>query len=139
MTDIKDVQRIVIGMATAALALAACTSAANSRQQVAAIRTAAPMSQPGRFAPCSVQTFIVRGVKYQVQFARNGAVQRYVISGNTQNEESNHDALESLQNRFGPEGLNAPPVRIIAFKTGYGGMKIPTKTIDSCDRITTMQ
>ena len=124
-------------MAAAALALAACTSAANSQQHTVAANTAAP--QPGRAAPCSVQTFTIRGVKYQVQFARNGAVQRYVISGNTQNEESNHDALESLQNRFGAEGVNAPPLRIVAFKTGYGGMKIPTKTVDSCGRVTTME
>ena len=68
-------------------------------------------------------------------FARNGAVQQYVLTQTSHNVERDHDVLKELEAKYGPEGINAPPVKIVSFRPGSGGMMIPDKAIDSCGRI----
>ena len=45
-------------------------------------------------------------------------------------------ALVAAEARYGPEAINAPPVRVTSFKPGPGGMMIPDKAVDSCGRVT---
>ena len=69
-------------------------------------------------------------------FAKNGAVQSYVIVSGQQNAEAVHDFLLIAQRQYGPQGIDAPPLHILSFKpgTGGGGMMIPDKAVDSCGR-----
>jgi hypothetical protein len=88
---------------------------------------------------CGEELVSSHGMKARVLFARNGAVERYIITGEHQNPEDEHDFLLALQKRGGPEGINAPPLRITAFKQGYGGVAIPVRGVDSCGRTLTFQ
>jgi hypothetical protein len=85
---------------------------------------------------CGQTMFSSSGVVYAVVFAKNGAVQQYLLQTSSHNQERDHDALLAAQQKYGPEAINAPPVKIISFKPGAGGMMIPDKAIDSCGRIT---
>ena len=79
-----------------------------------------------------------RGIVMQILFARNGAVQQYRPMQGRQNTEATNDMRIALQKKYGPAGVDAPPVRIISFKSdGSGGMMIPDKAIDSCGRTLT--
>ena len=81
-----------------------------------------------------------KGISVRVLFAKNGAVQRYIVVENdTHNQEDANDAILDLQKRFGPEGSSAPPLRVVSFKQGDGGMMIPDKAIDSCGRTLSFQ
>lgn len=85
---------------------------------------------------CGEATFSSNGVTYHVLFAKNGAVQQYLLARSSGNTEQDHDALKEAQNQYGPEGMNAPPLRIISFRPGPGGMMVPDKAVDSCGRVT---
>jgi len=76
------------------------------------------------------------GVVLRVLFAKNRAVQSYVIVSGSDNEEAVHDFLIIAQEKYGPQGINAPPLHIVSFKSvhGGGGMQIPDKAVDSCGR-----
>jgi len=80
-----------------------------------------------------------KGIEIKVLFAKNGAVQRYFVVNNQENTEDTNDLVKSLEDHFGPEAVNAPPLRIISFKPGSGGMSIPDKAIDSCGRTLSFQ
>ena len=96
--------------------------------------------QPGRATAqqqsCGTTTFSSAGVTYRVMFAKNGAVQQYLLQSSSHNQEHDHDALLAAEQKYGPEAVNAPPVKIISFKPGPGGMMIPDKAVDSCGRVT---
>lgn len=85
---------------------------------------------------CGETTFASNGVVLKVVFAKNGAVQQYLLAVSSHNQEHDHDALLAAQEKYGPEAINAPPVRVISFKPGDGGMMIPDKAVDSCGRVT---
>ncbi|HZT13630.1 MAG TPA: hypothetical protein VFA29_12535 [Candidatus Baltobacteraceae bacterium] len=85
---------------------------------------------------CGETQFSSNGVTYRVVFAKNGAVQQYLLQASSHNQEHDHDALLAAEAKYGPEAINAPPVKIISFKQGDGGMMIPDKAIDSCGRVT---
>jgi hypothetical protein len=87
-------------------------------------------------SPCSQIVVSQGAVSYRVLFAKNGAVQRYVLVRSTGNVENDHDVLIGLQGRYGPEEVNAPPLRIVSYRQGSGGMRIPQKAVDSCGRVT---
>ena len=74
------------------------------------------------------------GVVVRVMFAKNGAVQRYEVVAGRTNVEGVHDALVELQQRYGPEGENAPPLNIVSFKKNGTGLMTPDKAVDSCGR-----
>lgn len=81
-----------------------------------------------------------QGVSYRILFAKNGAVQRYVLVQNDQHSVENaNDMKLALEKQYGDEGVNAPPLRIISFKQGDGGMMIPDKAVDSCGRSLSFQ
>ncbi len=84
---------------------------------------------------CGEATFSKDGVVYRVLFAKNGAVQQYVLAQSTHNVEQDHDALKDLEAKYGPAGANAPAVRIVGFRSGSGGLMIPDKAVDSCGRV----
>lgn len=88
---------------------------------------------------CGVQTVNSRGALFHVYFARNGAVQRYELTRSTNNPENDHDALDALIRKFGPEGVNTPPLRITQFRDNGSGMMVPVKAVDSCGRPVSMQ
>lgn len=92
--------------------------------------------QAGAGQSCGETNFTSDSVTYRVLFAKNGAVQQYLLATSSHNQEKDHDALLAAQAKYGPEAVNAPPVRIISFKPGDGGMMIPDKAEDSCGRIT---
>jgi len=97
------------------------------------------LSQPPAAAAeqsCGETTFTSDGVEFRVLFAKNGAVQQYLLQHSSQNQEHDHDALLAAQAKYGPEAVNAPPVRVVSFKPGDGGMMLPDKAMDSCGRIT---
>ena len=80
------------------------------------------------------------GVSYRILFAKNGAVQRYVLVQNDQHSTENaNDMKLALEKQYGDEGVNAPPLRVVSFKQGDGGMMIPDKAIDSCGRTLSFQ
>jgi hypothetical protein len=85
---------------------------------------------------CGVTSFTSNGVTFKVLFAKNGAVQQYLLAQSSQNQERNHAALLAAEDKYGPEAVDAPPVQVISFKPGAGGMMIPDKAMDSCGRIT---
>lgn len=88
---------------------------------------------------CGEATFSSDGVVYHVLFAKNGAVQQYQLVRSSGNTEQDHDALKTAQAQYGPEGVNAPPLRIVGFKPGAGGMMVPDKAVDSCGRVSHFQ
>jgi hypothetical protein len=80
------------------------------------------------------------GYQIRVLWAKNGAVQRYeIVTSKGGNTEGVNDMQVDLERQFGPEAVNAPPLRIISFKPGSGGMMIPDKAIDSCGRTLSFQ
>lgn len=85
---------------------------------------------------CGVSTFASNGVVINVLLAKNGAVQQYLIAVSAHNQEHDHDALMAAERQYGPEAINAPPLRVTSFKRGDGGMMIPGKAMDSCGRVT---
>ena len=76
------------------------------------------------------------GVGFRILFANNGTVQQYVVTAKADNPEAVNDARISLENTYGPAGVNAPPLKVISFKPSDngGGMMVPDKAIDSCGR-----
>jgi hypothetical protein len=116
--------RLLLGLATAAIAV-----------WLLAARMPAAVAASG--PPCGERLFTDdHGVKVRVLFAKNGAVQRYaVVNDAQQNAELVHDMLETLQQHYGPEAINAPPLRIVSFKPGaVKGLMVPDKAVDSCGR-----
>ncbi len=85
---------------------------------------------------CAELTYAKNGVAYRVLFAKNGAVQQYALAQTAHNVEQDHDVLTELQNKYGPAGVNAPPLQIVSFRRSSGGMMMPDKGIDSCGRVT---
>ena len=79
------------------------------------------------------------GVVIRVLFAKNGTVQRYQVTKGRNNVEAVHDAITLLQKQYGNEGENAPPLQIVSFKKGSGGLQIPDKAVDSCGRTLSFQ
>jgi hypothetical protein len=84
---------------------------------------------------CGEQNYSSLGVTYQIRFAKNGAVQQYLLAQSSHNTEKDHDVLKDLQARYGPEGVNAPPLQITSFRPGTNGLMIPDKAVDSCGRV----
>ena len=80
-----------------------------------------------------------KGIQIKILFANNGAVQRYLVINSQENMEDTNDLRLDLEKHFGPAGINAPPLRIVSFKPGSGGMQIPDKAIDSCGRTLSFQ
>lgn len=85
---------------------------------------------------CGIATYSSAGVVYRVLFAKNGAVQQYLLAQSSHNTEKDHDVRKAVEAKYGPEASNAPPLQILAFKPGTGGMMVPDKAIDSCGRVT---
>ncbi len=83
---------------------------------------------------CGETTFGREGTVYRVLFAKNGAVQQYVLVQSARNVEHDHDVLKELEAKYGAAGVNAPPLQIVSFRPGSGGMMIPDKAVDSCGR-----
>jgi hypothetical protein len=80
------------------------------------------------------------GYQIRVLWAKNGAVQRYeVVTSKGGNTEGVNDMRLDLERQLGPEGINAPPLRITSFKSGSGGMMVPDKAVDSCGRTLSFQ
>jgi hypothetical protein len=80
-----------------------------------------------------------QGITVRILFARNGAVQRYVVDDPTRNQEADNDVILALQKQYGPEAQDTPPLRIVAYKHAYGGLMIPVRGIDSCGRTLSFQ
>jgi len=81
-----------------------------------------------------------QGVQIRVLWAKNGAVQRFVIVDSKGNTEDVNDMEIDLQKTYGPEGVNAPPLRIVSYKPGgEGGLMVPDKAVDSCGRTISFQ
>ena len=79
------------------------------------------------------------GMRVTVQFAKNGAVQSYIFDPHV-NPLDEDDARLALEKRFGPEGINAPPLQIVSFKTSPGSrLQVPDKGVDSCGRVVSFQ
>jgi hypothetical protein len=85
--------------------------------------------------PCGEMNYSSMGVTYEIRFAKNGSVQQYLLARSSHNTEKDHDVLKELQARYGPEGVNAPPLQITSFRPGANGMMIPDKAVDSCGRV----
>jgi hypothetical protein len=85
---------------------------------------------------CGEASFASAGVVYRVVFAKNGAVQQYLLAESSHNTEKDHDVLKAAEATYGPEASNAPPLQILSFKPGNGGMMVPDKAVDSCGRVT---
>ncbi len=80
------------------------------------------------------------GIAIRVLFAKNGAVQRYLVVDSQENMEAVNDFRLTLERQFGPAAVNAPPLHIVSFKSGGGsGMMVPDKAKDSCDRTLSFQ
>lgn len=80
------------------------------------------------------------GIQIRVLWAKNGAVQKFEIVDAKENPEEVNDMEKDLEHTYGPEGTNAPPLRIVSFKSGgSGGMMIPDKAVDSCGRTISFQ
>uniref|UniRef100_E6Q7C6 Uncharacterized protein n=1 Tax=mine drainage metagenome TaxID=410659 RepID=E6Q7C6_9ZZZZ len=104
----------------------------------ALIRPAAAAAGPS----CGVRVVHLPGdVVFRILFAKNGAVQQYVLVSSDKNPELVNDRKKFIERQFGPEAVNAPPLRIVAFKAapGGGGLLIPDKAVDSCGRTLTFQ
>ena len=101
---------------------------------VAAIGVAILLGAAPHSNACKAIVVRDRGIEYRVLFARNGAVQRYVLAGDPRNTELDRDVRLQLQRRYGPEAIGAPPLRIVGFRRGRNGLMIADKAIDSCGR-----
>jgi len=112
--------------------LAASAAAAVSLGAVVFSHAPAHAAQAG--GPCKEIVETSKGVSYKVLFANNGAVQQYVLVTSSNRVEQDHDVLSQLVQRYGPEGVNAPSLRITGFRQGSGGMMVPDKAVDSCGR-----
>jgi hypothetical protein len=81
-----------------------------------------------------------QGIQIRVLWAKNGAVQRFEIVEAKENPEEVNDMEKDLEKVYGPEGTDAPPLRIVSFKPGTnGGMMVPDKAVDSCGRTLSFQ
>ncbi len=80
-----------------------------------------------------------KGIAIKILFAKNGTVQRYLTVDSQENIEEANDLRTSLEQRYGPAGVNAPPMHIVSFKPGSSGMMIPDKAVDSCGRTLSFQ
>jgi hypothetical protein len=80
-----------------------------------------------------------KGITVRILFAKNGAVQRYEVVDRQENTEAANDFIEDLEKQWGPAASNAPPLHIVSFKPGEGGMMIPDKAVDSCGRSLSFQ
>lgn len=80
-----------------------------------------------------------KGTAIKILFAKNGAVQRYLVLNANENVEEAYDLRLGLEQRYGPAELNAPPMHIVSFKRGSGGLMMPAKAIDSCGRTLSFQ
>ena len=80
-----------------------------------------------------------QGMQIRVLWAKNGAVQRYVVVDSKGDPEGINDMKLDLEKSYGPEGADAPPLRIVSFKPGENGMMIPDKAVDSCGRTLSFQ
>ena len=81
-----------------------------------------------------------QGIQIRVLWAKNGAVQKFEIVDAKENPEEVNDMEKDLERTYGPEGSNAPPLKIVSFKPGgSGGMMIPDKAVDSCGRTVSFQ
>jgi hypothetical protein len=85
---------------------------------------------------CGMATFAQSGVVYRILFAKNGAVQQYLLAQGSGHTEKDHDVLKAAMQQYGPEAVNAPPLQITSFKPGSNGMMVPDKAVDSCGRVT---
>jgi hypothetical protein len=80
------------------------------------------------------------GLSIRVLWAKNGAVQRFVVLESKENPEELNTMEEDLERVYGKEGVDAPPLRIVSFKSGgAGGMMVPDKAVDSCGRTLSFQ
>jgi hypothetical protein len=80
-----------------------------------------------------------QGIQIRVLWAKNGAVQKFEIVDSKENPEEVNDMEKDLERVYGPEGTGAPPLRIVSFKPGSGGMMVPDKAVDSCGRTLSFQ
>lgn len=80
-----------------------------------------------------------QGVTIKILFAKNGAVQQFVVVDARENTEAVHDMELVLEKAWGPAGADAPPLHIVSFKQGGGGMMVPDKAVDSCGRTLSFQ
>lgn len=83
-----------------------------------------------------------KDVEIKILFAKNGAVQRYLVASGAEGDmEGVNDLRITLQKEYGPADIDAPPLRIVSFKPspGGGGMSVPDKAIDSCGRTLSFQ
>lgn len=80
------------------------------------------------------------GLSIRILWAKNGSVQRFVVVDAKENPEELNNMEEDLERVYGKEGVNAPPLRIVSFKSnGNGGMMVPDKAVDSCGRTLSFQ
>lgn len=87
---------------------------------------------------CGVIDVTQGQVRIRVLFAKNRAVQRYEVTKSA-GTEADHDAILALTDRYGPEEVNAPPLRVLEYRDNGSGMRIPVKAVDSCGRVTAFQ
>ena len=80
-----------------------------------------------------------KGIAIKVLFAKNGSVQRYQVVDSQENMEEANDFRITLEQHYGPAGVDAPPMHIVSFKPGSGGMMVPDKAVDSCGRTLSFQ
>lgn len=91
---------------------------------------------------CGEKVVKSKDVEIKILFAKNGAVQRYLVASGAEGDmEGVNDLRISLQKQYGPADIDAPPLRIVSFKPapGGGGMSVPDKAIDSCGRTLSFQ
>lgn len=101
----------------------------------------APASGATLGPPCGQRDITApNGVGFRILFANNGTVQQYLVTADADNIEAVNTARLSLEQTYGPEAIDAPPLRIIAFKPSPdgGGLMIPHTAIDSCGRTITL-
>ena len=81
------------------------------------------------------------GVIFRILFARNGSVQQYELLSSAVNPELVNDRKRFIEHQFGPEAIDAPPLKIISYRSAPGGgaLLIPDKAVDSCGRTLTFQ
>jgi hypothetical protein len=104
-----------------------------------ALAVATPAGAAAGPACGQIQATGAQGITALILFARNGSVQRYIVSDPQHNMERDHDFLIALEQRYGPAGLDAPPLKIVSFKAGAGGLMIPERGVDSCGRVLNFQ
>lgn len=99
--------------------------------------TVVPQAAKASGPACAIKTVTNRdGIAIRILFASNGAVQQYQVVSSQENVEGAHDMRLDLEKMYGPAGVNAPPLKIISFKSGGGGgLMLPDKAKDSCGRI----